>query len=91
MYRRIKDFLVYTFTEEHDSYNYVYERETYRTIRWRRVLFALSGLWLVGACIYSACWAFANYPLVEIMRFVGVSITILAGAIVPTAIVDGGY
>lgn len=91
MYRRIKDFLVYTFTEEHDSYNYVYERETYRTIRWRRVLFALSGLWLVGACIYFACWAFANYPLVEIMRFVGVSITILAGAIVLTAIVDGGY
>ena len=25
MYRRIKDFLVYTFTEEHDSYNYVYQ------------------------------------------------------------------
>lgn len=90
MYRRIKDFLVYTFTEEHDSYNYVYEQETYRTIRWRRVLFALSGLWLVGACIYLACWVFANYPLVEIMRFVGVSITILAGAIVLTAIVDGG-
>ena len=91
MYRRIKDFLVDTFTEEQDSYNYVYERETYRTIRWRRVLFALSCLWLVGACIYSACWAFAHYPLAEVMKFVGVSITILAGAIVLTAIVDGGY
>lgn len=91
MYRRIKDFLVYTFTEEHDSYNYVYERETYRTIRWKRVFFALSCLWLVGVCIYLACWAFAHYSLVEIMKFVGVFITILAGAIVLTAIVDGEH
>ena len=91
MYRKIKDFLVDTFTEEHDSYNYVYERETYRTIRWRRVLFALSGLWLVGACIYLACWAFANYPLVEIMQWVGMLITLIAGIIVFVVIVDGRY
>ena len=91
MYRRIKDFLVYTFTEEHDSYNYVYERETYRTIRWRRVLFALSGLWLVGTCIYLACWAFAHYSLVEVMKFVGFFITVIAITIVIAGIVDGGY
>ena len=89
MYRRIKDFLVYTFTEEHDSYNYVYERETYRTIRWKRVLFALSSLWLVGACIYLACYVFANYSLVEIMKFVGSFITIIASTIVLAVIVDG--
>ena len=89
MYRKIKDFLVDTFTEEHDSYNYVYERETYRTIRWRRVLFALSGLWLVGACIYLACWAFAHCSLAEIMKFVGFFITVIASTIVIAVIVDG--
>ena len=91
MYRKIKDFLVYTFTEEHDSYNYVYERETYRTIRWARIFFALSGLWLVGACIYLVCYAFANYSLVEIMKFVGSFITVIAITIVIAGIVDGGY
>ena len=91
MYRRIKDFLVDTFTDYDYRWNKAGENEKYTTIRWRRVLFALSCLWLVGACIYLACWAFAHYPLAEVMKFVGVSITILAGAIVLTAIVDGGY
>ena len=90
MYRRIKDFLVDTFTEEHYSDNYVYERETYTTIRWKRVLFALSCLWLVGACTYLACWAFAHYSLVEIMKFVGFFITVIASVIVIAVIVDGG-
>ena len=89
MYRRIKDFLVCTFTEEHDSYNYVYKRETYRTIRWKRVLFALSSLWLVGVCIYLACWAFVHCSLVEIMKFVGFFITVIASLIVLSVVVDG--
>ena len=89
MYRKIKDFLVYTFTDYDYRWNKAGERETYRTIRWRRVLFALSGLWLVGACTYLACWAFAHYSPVEIMKFVGFFITVIASTIVLAVIVDG--
>ena len=91
MYRKIKDFLVYTFTDYDYRWNKAGERETYRTIRWARIFFALSGLWLVGACIYLVCYAFANYSLVEIMKFAGSFITVIAITIVIAGIVDGGY
>ena len=89
MYRKIKDFLVYTFTDYDYRWNKADENGKYTTIRWRRVLFVLSCLWLVGACICLACWAFANYPLVEIMQWVGMLITIFAGIIVIDVIVGG--
>ena len=89
MYRKIKDFLVDTFTDYDYRWNKAGENEKYTTIRWKRVLFALSGLWLVGACIYLACWAFAHYSLVEIMKFVGFFITLIASIIVLAVVVDG--
>ena len=89
MYREIKDFLVKTFTDYDYRWDKAGENEKYTTIRWTRVLFALSCIWLVGACIYLACWAFANYPLAEIMQWVGVLITLFAGIIVFAVIVGG--
>ena len=88
MYRRIKDFLVDTFTDYDYRWNKAGENEKYTTIRWTRVLFALSGLWLVGVCMYLACWAFAHYSLVEIMKFVGFSITVIATVIVLVGIMN---
>lgn len=89
MYRGIKDLLVETFTDYDYRWDKAGGNEKYTTIRWTRVLFALSCIWLVGTCIYLAYWAFANYPLAEIMQWVGVLITLIAGVIVFAVIVGG--